>query len=336
MTSTRTRVTTAIAMALLALPVQGQSPSPPASAATPGATLPRLSDWFLSTGTWEKDPQLYVREVGSGSEPIVMLHGGWGAEHSGLITAVQGLEDQYRFVFYDQRGSLRSPSPDALISFDQHVDDLELLRQELNLDTMHVVGHSMGAILASAYASKYPGRIKQLTLVSPALLKNPLSDTDNDVLRRGQPALKVFIDRPEVIRELDKYALNRTDPPLSSREETIKFRINLYKRMLYDIGNWRALMGGRALFKSHVGDLTVKTYPKSGWNYVEEFGRRPYPVAIIVGDHDFIDFGNHLFKAWVQSVPRIDLTIIERAGHFPWVDQREAFTKALRRHLDRR
>lgn len=71
--------------------------------------LPYLRNWFLSTGDWEKDPQLYVLEFGSGTDTIVMLHGGWGGEHSGLINAVMDLRDQYHFIFYDQRGSLRSP-----------------------------------------------------------------------------------------------------------------------------------------------------------------------------------------------------------------------------------
>jgi proline iminopeptidase len=51
--------------------------------------LPRQFDWFLSTGDWHKDPQLYVREFGTGDETVVVLHGGWGAEHSGLVDAVR-------------------------------------------------------------------------------------------------------------------------------------------------------------------------------------------------------------------------------------------------------
>jgi hypothetical protein len=54
------------------------------SATTPQpAPLPQMADWFLSTGDWQNDPQLYVREFGRGSERVVMLHGGWGAEHNG-------------------------------------------------------------------------------------------------------------------------------------------------------------------------------------------------------------------------------------------------------------
>jgi len=43
-------------------------------------------DWFLSTGNWQFDPQLYVCEFGSGKDTVVMLHGGWGGDYSGICS----------------------------------------------------------------------------------------------------------------------------------------------------------------------------------------------------------------------------------------------------------
>src|SRR5688572_30590096 len=287
--------------------------------------FPGLKDWFLSTGNWEKDPQLYVLEFGTGRDTIIMVHGGWGAEHSGLINAIRNLKDQYHFVFYDQRGSLRSFCPDTLISFNNHIEDLELLRKELNIGKLIIVAHSMGAIVASAYAAKYPLHVKQLILLAPMYLKDPIPEEDKQLLDQSSKALDKFMKRPEVPQELDKLGLNRTSPALSSREETAKFRINLYgKRMLYDVSKWPQLMGGRGLNKFHVYQLTVNTYPKGGWNYLQEFNRQTYPVSIITGDHDFLDFRNSLYKKWSAEASRIKLSIIKNAGHFIWVDQPEA------------
>ena len=298
--------------------------------------LPGLKDWFLSTGNWEKDPQIYVLEFGTGRDTVVMVHGGWGAEHSDFINAIRNLKDQYHFVLYDQRGSLRSPCPDSLISFNNHIEDLELLRKELNIGKLTIVAHSMGAIVASAYAEKYPKHVKQLVLLAPMYLKEPLPEEDKQLLDQSSKALDTFMKRPEVTREMDKLGLNRTSPALSSREETAKFRINLYgRRMLYDVSKWQRLMGGRALFKFQVYQLTVNTYPKGGWNYLQEFNTQTYPVSIITGDHDFLDFGNSLYKKWSTESPRIKLSIIRNAGHFIWVDQPEALTKELLRNLER-
>lgn len=299
------------------------------------AAMPPLVDWFLSTGRWADDPQIYVREVGHGPQTVVMLHGGWGAEHGGLVTAVRGLEDGRRFVLYDQRGSLRSPAPDESITFDRHIEDLELLRRELGVERLTLVGHSMGAILASAYATRYPTRIERLVLISPAYLKNPIPESEKPLQHQGYLAAQTFLGREAVAQELRAFRLERTEPPLSSQEETAKYRIGMAARMLADVGKWRRLEGGRALFKAHVGALTTRTYPAGGWDYVTEFARRAYPVGIIVGDHDFLDMGTPLLSAWARSVPRLELSVLPGAGHLPWIDQPEAFRTLLQRHIDR-
>jgi proline iminopeptidase len=288
---------------------------------------PVIKDWFLSTGNWQRDPQLYVCEFGTGTDTVVMLHGGWGGDHSGLIDAVKDLAKQFHFITYDQRGSLRSPFPDSLITFDQHIEDVERLRKELNMEKMTVVGHSMGAVLASAYAAKYPARIKHLVLLAPAGLKNPTPDAEKKLLEQSTPAFQQFLNRAEVGKELEKIALNKQS--LSSQQETHKWRIELYRRMLYDVSKAGSLLGGRALYKANVFNLTANTYPASGWNYIEEFSKASYPVSIIMGDHDFLDFGALLAKKWSSELPRMKLHIIPKAGHLIWIDQPAAFSKEL-------
>lgn len=291
--------------------------------------LPFIKDWFLSTGNWNKDPQLYVYEFGTGRDTVIMLHGGWGGEHSGLIDAVRDLKDQYHFVFYDQRGSLRSPFPDSLVNFANHIEDLELLRKELKLETMTIAGHSMGAVLASAYATKYPTRVRHLVLLAPARLKYPIPQDDDLLLRQVSKAKDGFINRPETDQLLNKYNLARQTPALSSREETMKYRINLGKLMLCDISKWTYMNDGRAIFKAHLFPLVESTYPREGWNYIAEFKKRAYPVNIIIGDHDFLDFGTSLMKKYAGELPRAKLSVIKNAGHLLWIDQPKEFTSQL-------
>jgi len=106
--------------------------------------------------------------------------------------------------------------------------------------------------------------------------------------------------------------------------------------MLYDISKWPHLTGGRALYKGHVFELTAATYPKSGWDYIVEFKSPSYTVGIISGDHDFLDFNNHLIKKWAKGKSQIKLGIVKNAGHMIWVDQPEEFAKQLGRHLEQK
>ena len=112
------------------------------------------TEWFLATGNGDNDPRIFVRTIGTGPDTVILLHGGWGGEHRSLIHTTRGLEDVYTFILYDQRGSLRSPFPDSLITFEKHIQDLELLRKELGLTQLTLVGHSMRTYLASAYHHK--------------------------------------------------------------------------------------------------------------------------------------------------------------------------------------
>ncbi|MEK6154072.1 alpha/beta hydrolase [Flavobacteriaceae bacterium 3-367] len=298
-----------------------------------GDSTPKMQDWFLASGNWENDPQLYVREFGSGKDTIIMLHGGWGAEHSGLVNAVKDLRADFRFFFYEQRGSLRSPFPDSLITFDQHIEDLELLRKELKQERLTLVGHSMGGVLASAYAQRYPERIKKLILLAPARLREPLPETDKELQHQEYLASVAYRNRPEIEEELDKYGLNRKSPPLSSKEETMKYRINMGKLMLSDISKWPKMTGGRALYKAHVYGLTEKSYPPDGWDFIAEFRKRDYPVVIISGNHDWLAFGNLLNKKWTEDIPHMTFHEITDAGHLLWIDQADELTRALRQYL---
>ena len=124
----------------------------PAQGGLAPADSPSVEDeWYLPSADGEA--RLYVWEVGRG-DPVIVLHGGFGAEHSYLYDAVRGLSDRHRFVFYDQRGSLRSPCALEAVRFEAHVADLETLRAELGLERVSLFAHSMGTVLPTRRRSK--------------------------------------------------------------------------------------------------------------------------------------------------------------------------------------
>ena len=81
-------------------------------------------EWYLETK--DKDIRLYVKEFGYG-DTLVVVHGGFGAEYSYLLDPLENLAKKYHLLFYDQRGSLRSPCPDSLITVYKHVEDIEVV-----------------------------------------------------------------------------------------------------------------------------------------------------------------------------------------------------------------
>ena len=42
--------------------------------------IPGMKDWFLTTGVWNRDAELYIREFGNGKDTVIVIHGGWGMQ----------------------------------------------------------------------------------------------------------------------------------------------------------------------------------------------------------------------------------------------------------------
>ncbi len=95
-----------------------------------------------------------VTITGSGTHTIVLLHGGPGA-FDYLESLSQLLPETWQAVRYDQRGGGQVIEPGPY-SVAQLVEDLEALREQLQLQSWVVAGHSWGAFLALAYAVRYP------------------------------------------------------------------------------------------------------------------------------------------------------------------------------------
>ena len=74
--------------------------------------------------------------------------------HDYLLPEFDRLADACRLVYYDQRGRGRSYAGDAPddVTMAGDVDDLDCVRRSLGLETMAVLGHSWGCLVAMEYA----------------------------------------------------------------------------------------------------------------------------------------------------------------------------------------
>jgi len=83
---------------------------------------------------------------------------------------------------YDQRGRARSADGvrPADVTVDSEMDDLDRVRRHLELESVAVLGHSWGGVLAMEYASRHPERLTHLVLLNTA----PASHADVQVFRR--------------------------------------------------------------------------------------------------------------------------------------------------------
>jgi proline iminopeptidase len=169
MTATPVLAVLAFAYATLLPPSSGTAPEEEPSA-TP-------SESRIAIGNTD----LYSREVGQGAA-IIVLHGGPDFDHRYLLPELDRLSNSFRLIYYDQRGRGRSADhvrPED-VSLASDMADMEKVRQHFRLDSVALLGHSWGTVLALEYALRYPQRVSRMILMNPA----PASTDDYKQLRK--------------------------------------------------------------------------------------------------------------------------------------------------------
>ncbi len=134
---------------------------------------PEIQPYHQSTIPVSPLHTLYFEESGNPQgKPVIFLHGGPGG---GSISLYRQMFDplRYRIILYDQRGCGRSTPPAELTdNTTWHlIQDIETLRQHLNIEKWMVYGGSWGSTLALAYAQTHPDRCTELILRGIFLLR---------------------------------------------------------------------------------------------------------------------------------------------------------------------
>jgi proline iminopeptidase len=128
--------------------------------------FPEISPYRTEMLNVSEKHQIYFEECGNPQGyPVVFLHGGPG---SGCNPTQRRFFDPhfYRIILLDQRGCGRS-TPQGCIEdniTDRLVEDIETLKQHLNIKKWLVFGGSWGSTLALAYALAHPKSVTGLIL----------------------------------------------------------------------------------------------------------------------------------------------------------------------------
>jgi pimeloyl-ACP methyl ester carboxylesterase len=109
--------------------------------------------------------QLYYEERGTG-EPLLLLHGGTGAGADWQHVFTSGDPAGFRVIVPDLRGHGRSTNPSKAFTFRQAAADMLALLDRLGIQRVKAIGLSAGAKTLLHMATRQPGRVDAMVLVS--------------------------------------------------------------------------------------------------------------------------------------------------------------------------
>jgi proline iminopeptidase len=258
---------------------------------------------------------LFVRRLGQGP-PVVVLHGGPGADHEYLRPGFDALAQGHELIYYDQRGGGRSAVPrEVPVGWTEQVADLEALRQHWTLERLTIAGYSWGGLLGLLYALEHPGRVDRLALVSPAPTWRAARDGFEATFARRNldPVFQ------EERRRLRESGLRERDPA-AFQQRIFELSVAAY---FFDPGQARRLTPFR---------ITGRTQQEV-WQSLGEYDLRPrlpelagMPALVLHGENDPIPIEAarttaELIGARFHPVPH--------CGHVPYVEAFDTFREVV-------
>lgn len=234
--------------------------------------------------------------------PLVLVHGFTGSADD-WVGVTPPLAVDRRVIAVEHRGHGDSQNYGRPIdySFDLLLSDFETAMSELDIAPFHLLGHSMGGIVAMRYTLAHPESVASLVLMDtsaePSGMPTEIIEQLADVGRAGGMGA-VF----DAINEF-----TGSPPNADARGRFARMDVEAFAALGRELGDYPSMLADLA---------TVRC-----------------PTTVIVGadDHGLRDAAQLMREAIDGSL----LAVIEGAGHSPQADQPDAWIAVVRAHLDR-
>jgi pimeloyl-ACP methyl ester carboxylesterase len=254
---------------------------------------------------------LAVDDRGRGdATPLVLVHGFTGGRID-WADVIDDLAADRRVVAWDHRGHSDSTNTGdrATYTFDQLVADALAAVDALGLDRFHLLGHSMGGVIAQRLVLEHPDRVESLilmdTLAEPLSL--PAAWIEGTLSTAREQGMAAVAELMAGFTETASVAPPEERPRIAAR--------NRHKLAHMDVEAFAGLSDQLQTFPALLGRLPAISCR----------------TTVLVGEHDvpLVDQANKIAK----SIPGAELVVIAGAAHCPQEERRDQWLEAVRHHL---
>ncbi len=253
-----------------------------------------------------RDIDLYYETAGQG-QPILFIHG-LGSSSRDWELQVAFFSQHYQVVTFDVRGHGQSDKPPGPYSIPLFATDTAELIKLLGIGPAHVVGISMGGMIAFQLA------VSALDLVGSLVIVNSAPELVLRTLKERISGLqRLLIVRLLGMRKMGEVLSKRLFPK-PEHEELRRIFVERWaendKRAYFDA--MKALVG---------------------WSVADRLGDIRCPTLVIAADEDYTPVS--LKQAYVAKMVQAELVVIEDSRHGTPVEQPEQFNQALMTFLSK-
>ncbi len=284
--------------------------------------------------------ELYFELSGPEGAPVIaFLHGGPGYNSYSFRALLGESLERYRVLYLDMRGSGRSgpladtDQGDAALDIDTLVNDLEAVRDFLEIEGLTPLGHGFGALVALEYGRRFPGRTPRVVVVNPWVHFPDLALTllaEASQLRGmplQDPAEEVRAATPEgeypAVGEARVEAAFRL---LNARDllNALQFR-DAPSRMRLEYADAEGQLLG-------AGEVQQALVNQGLWSfeYTPFLMEQSRPIFVVAGTEDRSSYPQQV--GWLEDLAGADVTLLP-AGHYPWLDDEDGLLEALERAM---
>jgi proline-specific peptidase len=270
------------------------------------------------------DTALHVVERGAGL-PLLILHGGPGADHRLFGDYLDPLADELRLILVDQRHQGRSdPAPPDTWTLERMAADVSELAAALGLDRYAVLGHSFGAFVALQHAVDHPGDAAATIVSSGIPASRFLAHVEANLA-----AFEPVELREQVTASWAREADARTHDDVASLladQLPFHFADPLDPR----IADFERRTAGAVYSPDVLRAFSTADY--GGIEVEDRLGEISQPVLVLAGRHDRT-CSVEAAEAMAAGIPQAELVVFEHSAHFAFAEEPAAYLDAVRRFL---
>ena len=261
--------------------------------------------------------ELFVRRLGNGKNPLLVIHGGPDWDHQYLIPPCEMIADHYPVLLFDLRGcggSTRFGIPEKYGS-DQVVEDVVQLLDKEGISKAWFLGFSFGGRILLRFAKKYPHRVKAMVLASTILADPPKRErpllSEHQVRLDSTPSMKDVFVRSDLSPAEKTKTLAIKQLPLDVYDLEKVGEIEKIVQTVDFSGEWGMALQAGLLAPDHT-------------NYMPWLMGRNFPVLVLHGQNDM-----RFPVPDIAPGKNILVKVLEKCGHFAHLENPTEWTDSI-------